>query len=463
MDAISLQQVCEFVDGRVLGESPQRPPAITGIVRGSDDVRPGCLFVALRGEKHDGHGFLRAAAANGAVAALVDHVPPECPADLVLIQVADTRKAMGHLAHGIRMAMKSTVIGVGGSNGKTGTKHIIDSVLCHELRGTFSPKSFNNDIGVPLAIFAADPRHDYLVLELGTNHPGEIRTLTHLARPDIAVITNCSEEHLEGLGDIDGVRKEESSIIEGLNPAGLLVVNGDDPRVLEAVAAYPGRRVTFGTQQTNDLYSTNIHCDFDGVEFLLNGETSVYLPLLGKHTAINSLAAIAVARHFGLSDEEIVEALAIAHGPEMRLQLLRLGGVTIVNDAYNANPASMQAAIETLAALPCHGRRIAILGDMRELGDKSDEAHRRMGVFVVASSLDLLICVGEKAALIAAASRDGGFAPEWILKYPDAPAAAAAISSIISPGDLVLVKGSNVMKLGQIADAMQAQPARRSA
>ncbi len=463
MDAISLQQVCEFVDGRVVGSVPARPPVITGVVRSSDDVKPGYLFVALRGEKHDGHSFLPAAAPAGAVAALVDHIPPACPPDVVLIQVADTRKALGHLAHGIRRGMKSTVIGVGGSNGKTGTKHLIDSVLCHQFAGTFSPKSFNNDIGVPLAIFAADPQHDYLVLELGTNHPGEIRTLTHMSRPDIAVVTNCSEEHLEGLGDIDGVRKEEASIIEGLSPAGLLVVNGDDPKVLEALAAYPGRRVTFGTQQHNDLHATNIHCDFDGVEFLLNDETPIYLPLLGKHTAINALAAVAVARHFGLSNEEIVEALAIAHGPEMRLQILRLGGTTIVNDAYNANPASMQAAIETLAALPCHGRRIAILGDMRELGDKTDDAHRQMGAFVAASTLDLLFCVGEKAALIAAEARSRGFAAEWILQYRDAAAAAAAIPAIISSGDLILLKGSRYMKLEQIAQAIQAMPMRKTA
>ncbi|MFI5377992.1 MAG: UDP-N-acetylmuramoyl-tripeptide--D-alanyl-D-alanine ligase [Tepidisphaerales bacterium] len=493
MDAISLQQVCEFVDGRVVGDVPQRLPIITGVVRGSDDVKPGYLFIALRGEKHDGHSFLPAAAAAGAVAALVDHVPGQvppvsslavpagrldasnppvgtpvalhavAPADLALIQVADTRKAMGRLAHGIRMGMKSTVIGVGGSNGKTGTKHLIDSVLCRQLRGTFSPKSFNNDIGVPLAIFAADPQHDYLVLELGTNHPGEIRTLTHMARPDVAVITNCSEEHLEGLGNIDGVRKEEASIIEGLNPAGLLVVNGADPKLLEAVAAYPGRRVTFGASQTNDLYATDIRCDFEGVEFLLNGETRVYLPLLGKHTAINALAAIAVARHFGLSNEEIADGLALAHGPEMRLQILRLGSATIVNDAYNANPASMQAAIETLAALSCHGRRIAILGDMRELGGQTDDAHRRMGEFVASTSLDLLICVGEKAAIIAAEARNRGFAAEWVLQYPDTLSAAAAIPPLISPGDLVLLKASRFMRLEQIAHAIEGMPARRSA
>jgi UDP-N-acetylmuramoyl-tripeptide--D-alanyl-D-alanine ligase len=455
MKPISLQQVRQVVGGKALSPIPPATPDITAICTDTRRMAPGALFVAIKGENHNAHEFLPQAAAGGAIAALVEEEPAHKLPNVHLIQVPSTRVAFGKLARFIRQQMTAKVICIAGSNGKTGTKNLVGSVLGVRLRGSISPKSFNNDIGVPLAIFPADPNQDYLVLETGTNHHGELRVLSNMALPDIAVITNCSAEHLEGLGDLMGVRREEASIIEGLNPKGLLVVNGDDPQLLEAVSSYPGNRITFGYGSHNDLFATQITCDYTGVDFVLNGRRKVFIPLLGRHTACNALAAIAVARRLGLTEDEIVANLAHAHGPDMRLQLVNLRGVAVLNDAYNANPASMRAAIDTLCALEACGRRIAILGDMRELGESADRFHRELGDYAATRPLDELICVGEKAALIAESARHGGM--QNVRHLSETESAARSIPNWLRPGDLVLLKASRTLHFEAIAAAIGAR------
>jgi UDP-N-acetylmuramoyl-tripeptide--D-alanyl-D-alanine ligase len=419
-------------------------------------ISPRSLFIALKGEKFDGHDFLEEAAAGGAIAAMVDRAV-ESPSGMQLLRVADTRLAMGRLARHVRRQLRGKVIAIGGSNGKTGTKHLVDSVLRDSFDGSISPKSFNNDIGVPLAIFPADLSQDYLVLELGTNHPGEIRTLTQIALPDIAVITNCSAEHLEGLGDLDGVRRENAGIIEGLQPHGTLIVNGDDPELLQALAGFRGDCVTFGLSPANEIWASKIKCDWNGVHFTIQpGGVEAFVPLLGKHTAANALAAIAVGRVMGLSDQQIVRSLTTATGPDMRLQRMEAGGVRILNDAYNANPASMKAAIETLATLPAGGRKVAFLGEMRELGTSSVQCHREVGRFVAEKcSPDMLICVGPAAMEIASEAVKSGMASNRVAHFPDA-GSAQAMASRLMPGDLVLLKASRAVGLEVIAKAILA-------
>ena len=418
-------------------------------------IAPKSLFIALRGDRFDGHDFLDQAARNGAAAAIVDHVPENSPAGLSLVKVADTRRAMALLATHVRRQMRGKVIAVAGSNGKTGTKHLIDSVLRDTLHGTISPKSFNNDIGVPLGIFPADPEQDYLVLELGTNHPGEIRTLTKIAQPDIAVITNCSAEHLEGLGDLAGVRRENASLLEGICPGGSLVVNGDDLDLLQEVANFRGDCITFGRSSGNEIFASKMRCDWNGVHFTVEpGGVEAFVPLLGQHTAVNALAAVAVGRIMGLSDRQIVRSLATASGPDMRLQRIEICGVRILNDAYNANPASMKAAIETLAGLPAP-RKIAVLGDMRELGDASEECHREIGRFVAQKCPpDMLICVGASAAIIASEATKAGMPPARVAHFVDAKS-ASVMAQRVMPGDLVLLKGSRAMGLESIGKAIE--------
>lgn len=462
MKPITLQQLRQITGGRALSPLPAVSPELTAVSHDTRTLAPGSLYVAIRGENHDGHAFLSDAAGKGAIAALVEEEPSIKLPNLHLIQVPSTRIALGKLARFVRQNMTAKIIAIGGSNGKTGTKNLLDSVLSDRLRGSMSPRSFNNEIGVPMAIFPADENQDYLVLELGTNHHGEIRVLTNIALPDIAVITNCSAEHLEGLDDLMGVRREEASIIEGLNPKGLLVVNGDDGELLNAVASYPGKRITFGLGEHNDLFATDITCGFDGVHFKLNGRRDVRIPLLGRHVAVNALAAIAVARRLGLSEESIIEGLGHARGPDMRLQLQRVAGVTLINDAYNANPASMQAAIETLVALPGEGRRVVVLGDMRELGRSAERYHREMGHFVAGQDVDAIICVGEMAGLIAAEARQANFPADRVWQFANTELASKSIGALLREGDTVLLKASRYMKLELIASAIAA-PATRVA
>jgi UDP-N-acetylmuramoyl-tripeptide--D-alanyl-D-alanine ligase len=285
-----------------------------------------------------------------------------------------------------------------------------------------------------------------------------------MAQPDIAVITNCGAEHLEGLDDLMGVRRENASIISGLNPKGLLVVNGDDPELLNAVNAYRGKRITFGFSHSNDLFANDIHCDEHGTRFSLNNSRrEVYVPMLGRHTAANALAAIAVARRMGLSEEDIIESLADARGPEMRLQLQEVGGISLLNDAYNANPNSMRAALETIAALEPQGRRIAVIGEMRELGQSSDRYHREIGQFAATCKLDLLGCVGAQGELIAEAAERSGMAKGAIRSFADAAAAAAEVPGWLRAGDLVLLKASRSIHLELVAQAILDECAAKSA
>jgi len=276
-----------------------------------------------------------------------------------------------------------------------------------------------------------------------------------MSLPDIAVITNCGPEHLEFLGDLMGVRRENSSIISGLNPKGLLVVNGDDPELLDAVHAYRGKIITFGFKTTNDLFASHIECDATGVRFRLNkSRHQVFVPMLGRHTAANALAAIAVARRLGLSEDQIIQSLATATGPEMRLQLKDVRGITLINDAYNANPASMKAALDTLKSLPVKGRRVAILGDMRELGHSTDRFHREVGEYAAACDLDQLHCVGVKSALIAEAALQKGMSRSSVTLHTDCHSAAKSLAAIFKPTDVVLLKASRTIHLETVADAI---------
>lgn len=456
MKPMTIRQVRQAVGGKALSPIAADAPLVEAVCTDTRRMDKGSLFIALRGDNHNAHAFLPQAAGGGAVAALVEEPPAHTLPNVTLIQVPDTRLAMGKLANYCRRHMRAKVIAVAGSNGKTSTKHLIDAALCGKLRGSISPKSFNNDIGVPLTIFPADPMQDYIVLEMGTNHHGELRVLSDMATPDIAVITNCGADHLEFLGDLMGVRQENASIISGLNPKGLLVVNGDDPELLSAVADYPGKKITFGFKETNDLFATDIRCDENGTTFSLNNSRrEVFVPMLGRHSACNALAAIAVARKMAVPEDLAIQTLAEARGPEMRLQWQPAGDIRVLNDAYNANPNSMRAAIETAALLPTPGRRIAILGDMKELGPSGDRYHREIGQCVAeAKAFDLLICVGTQSAFFADGALAAGFPNEAVVRFADSATAAETVPSLLRAGDFVLLKGSRSTRLEQVAKAI---------
>jgi UDP-N-acetylmuramoyl-tripeptide--D-alanyl-D-alanine ligase len=456
MKPLSIRQIRQVVGGKALSPIAADAPTVVAVCTDTRRMEKSSLFIALRGDNFNGNDFLPDAVRGGAIAALVDTIPTESFPNVLLIQVPDTRIAMRKLANYCRTQMRAKVVGVAGSNGKTSTKHLIDAALSGKLRGSISPKNWNNDIGVPLTIFPADPLQDYIVLEMGTNHHGEIRILSEMAMPDIAVITNCGADHLEFLDDTMGVRRENACIVSGLKPSGLLVVNGDDADLLAAVAEYKGQRVTFGLSPSNDLFATDIRVEEAGTKFSLNNSRrEVFVPMLGAHSACNALAAIAVARKLGVPEDVIITSLATARGPEMRLQWQVHGDIRVLNDAYNANPDSMRAALETVAALPCNGRRIAVLGDMRELGPKSERYHREIGQLVAsAKAFDALICVGQDATFIAEAALAGGFASDAIWRFADSASASSEVPAMIRGGDLVLLKASRGVRLEALANAM---------
>ncbi len=467
MVPLTLPQVRSAVVGRTSpffdGTTTRRLPDVP-VLHVSTDTRtivPGSLFVALRGDRFDGHGFLAQAAAAGAVGAIVDRKVASAPAELPLIEVPDTRKALGRLANHLRRQLKHTkVIAVAGSNGKTGTKHLIHAALSLHLKGTISPKSFNNDIGVPLTLLPVSPRQDYVIVECGTNHPGEIEYLSRIAEPDIAVITNAGPEHLEGLGDLAGVRKENAAITAGMRPEGCLVVNGDDRALVAACGGFAGRKVTFGLGKGSNLWAADIRSDFTGLRFQLNGSRQqVFVPLIGRHIAANALAAIAVARRMGVPDNAVMDGLAQAQGPIMRMQPQSMAGLLILNDAYNANPASVAVALETLRDLPHPGgRRIAVLGDMLELGSASDDYHREAGRQAARAGIHSLICIGPGGSLMAAAAVAEGMSSEAVHCFESARRAGWPVRELLRPGDLVLLKGSRGMELERILEALQPAP-----
>jgi len=450
MRPITLAEIAQATGGSIVAGSPSLTTSVI-----STDTRKlpaGCLFIAIKGETFDGHSFVPDAAASGAAAALVDQIPQPLPQGLGLVKVDSTRPAMGRLANYIRRHLTGKVIGIGGSNGKTSTKHLVDSVLKGHFKGTRSDKSFNNDIGVPLAIFGAGEHDDYVVVEMGTNHMGEMSVLTAIAQPDIGIIMNAAPEHLEGLGSLDGVRQEESCLVDGLRGEGVLIINGDDQGLLGFASRYKGRRITFGWDKSCNLFASDVRCQLTGTTFKVNGEWEARVPLAGRHFAVNALAAIAAGREMGLADRQIAAGLAVSSSPDMRMQVQHRGDVTILNDAYNANPASMSAALETFAAIDVPGRRVAVLGGMRELGPDSPRLHAELGQEVVRRHIDLLICLGELARDIAQGARAAGM--RHVHEFPSSDAAKGELPKLLQKNDTLLLKGSRGIRSEKVLEAL---------
>ncbi len=456
--------------------NPRAAVAIDGLCTDSRAVRPGQAFLALRGERFDGHAFLADAVRAGAAMLIVDDAtafrPERLSRPVPAICVADTGRALLKLAAAYRRSLDTTrVVAVAGSNGKTTTTGLIGAVLSSRLRGTSPRGSFNNAVGVPLTILAAQPGDQFLVCEVGTNAPGEIASLAEVIEPDIAVLTSIGREHLEGLGSLEGVAREEASLLAFLRPGGLAVVTGDTPLLGEFLAPVP-HLVTFGRAESADLRLSDFAHDAstpggipDGSRFSVNSRWSYRTSLLGEHNALNALAAIAVARRLGVPDDDIARALAAAKGPPMRLERSRIGPVDVLNDAYNANPDSMAAAIRTFLEIggPAQ-RRVAVLGDMLELGPHAPEAHRQIGRLLRTSAgIDAVVLVGHLMLHAAEALHDprepgAPWSDDRILCISDLDDAQAATAARwLRPGDFVLLKGSRGRKLERLLTPLGAR------
>jgi UDP-N-acetylmuramoyl-tripeptide--D-alanyl-D-alanine ligase len=445
------------------------PGEVSGVSTDSRSVRPGEMFVALRGARTDGHEHLHAAAAAGAALLVIDRVPegrpvPEAPC---ILRVPDTSQALLRLASRYRRTLTSTrVIAVGGSNGKTTTVRVLGQVLAAAMPGTCSPRSFNNAVGVPLTILSARPTDRFLVCEVGTNAPGEIAPLADVIEPDIVVITSIGREHLEGLGSLEGVVREEASLARSIRVGGLCIVSADAPGLAQAVAplvaAQGAQLLTIGFHEHADLCVCEVVQGPAGLRFTLNDRSQFTLPLLGRHNASNAAAVIAVARRLGVPPETIRAALAVAKGPPMRLEPVEVRGIRFINDAYNANPESVLAALDAFALAcppPAGTRQVVILGEMLEKGAAGPALHAEVGRAVAEVHPDLLIAVGELSRETVRTAAARGLAEARITHLPDLDDGRdAAIGAMLRPGDAVLLKASRGVRLERVLEAARTPP-----
>lgn len=448
MITLGLDEIVRAVGGKFAATS--KPLSISGVSTDTRALQPGDLFVALTGENFDGHAFVAQAFARGARAALVAESAVTDAASGPLVLVDDSRSALCRLAAYHRRQLKTKVIAVTGSNGKTTTKNMIHHVLGACLPGRAAEKSFNNDIGVPLTLLSAEASDRYLVVEIGSSAPGEVARLAALASPDIAVVTSIGHAHLAGFGDIDAVVREKLSLLEHVAPGGIGIVNLNDLRMFDHGPFPDGLTVvTFGTDAKADVRVTTLDCRLEGVTFQINDRYEVRLPVPGAHNAINAAATFAVGRRMRLAPERIVGALATVRLPDMRLNVRRLNGLTLVEDCYNANPSSMAAGIKLLRTVR-RGRRVLIAGAMKELGTLSDALHRETGVLAARSGVDLVVAVGREAGPIVDGARSFNSAvTAHVCDTTDQ--ACDEVPPLLAEGDTVLIKGSRAVGLERVS------------
>ena len=445
------------------GEVLQRGTAAAGV---TTDTRGDCvdrLFVALRGPNHDGHAFLAAAAAAGVAGLLVDRAPNELSprsataraASPFVVRVADTGKALLDLAAEHRRRHAAKVLGVTGSCGKTSTKEWLGAVLAAAMPTVRSPGSFNNQIGVPLTLFAIEPGTRAAVVEIGTNAPGEIAQLTAVARPDVGIVTCVAPAHLAGLGSLEGVAREKSALPQGLPEDGLCILNGDDA-ACRAMASMTRAKVQFtSVSRVADWFATDVRFHALGTTFLLQGKRPVTLPRLGTHNVYNALAVIAAATHLGVAEEDVLQSLAAVPSAARRLEPKSAGGVTVFDDTYNMNPKSAAVALQALAGLSGGGRRIAVFGEMLELGEQSEALHRELGAEVARTGQDVLVCIGDGGArFIAEGALAAGMPVAAVHRVADPEAALPVLRGMVRAGDRVLCKASRRVALDRLVDRL---------
>jgi UDP-N-acetylmuramoyl-tripeptide--D-alanyl-D-alanine ligase len=459
---LTLSEVVQATGGALRG-APAGDLALTRAVVDSRAPLDGALFVALHGQRRDGHDFVAHALAGGAAAALVDHVPPDWrePGGRPLVLVPSTQRALEAMARWLLARHpRLDVVGVTGSLGKTTTKEVVASVLASRYAVLKSEGNQNSEVGLPLSVLnGLRAEHRVAVLEMGMYAPGDVRFLARLARPRIGVVTAVLPVHLERLGTIERIRRAKQELVEEL-PAerGVAVLNGDDPRVSAMADATPARVVRYGVGAQADVRAERIASrGLEGVDFDLvagGARRRVHLPLLGAHNVHAALAAAAVGLELGLGPDDVAEAVG-ALEPALRLRVLGgPNGSRILDDSYNASPESVLAALELLRELPGR-RKIAVLGDMLELGSESEPGHRRVGQRA-ALVLDLLITYGPRARATADEARRSGLRPEQVVEAEDPDAIADWLRRRLRAGDDVLVKGSLAMGMSRVVAALRA-------
>lgn len=431
---------------------------VSGITQDTRSIQPGQVYLALRGERHDGHDFVADAAARGAIAAVVEAEAGLCaPADFPLLRVGDSLAALHRLAASWRADLRLRVAAITGSSGKTTTKEMLASILARAGKVTSTRGNLNNHIGLPLSILAADDDDDFAVWEMGMNHAGEIRPLAALACPEVGIITNIGTAHIEFLGSREGIANEKAELFRAMPEAGCCVYPGDDDFAAVLREAGGSRRsfpVFFerGEPRAENVRPGALGTDFDLV--MEDGRFPVSLQVAGRHMVVNALLAARAAALLGVESGQIAAGLSEARTVGGRMRRLSVRGLEIFDDTYNANPDSMVAALRTLSEVPLSKgvRRIAVLGKMGELGAHAAEGCERVGR-AAAAHVDVLVATGSDAFPIAESARAASLAD--VFTAPDTSGAAAVLRSIARPGDLVLLKGSRSARMEEILPLLE--------
>jgi len=462
----TLDSALEATRGVLVGPKDER--RFSSICTDSRHLRAGELFLALKGDRFDGHDFITQVIEAGAAGVMAARERWEAmgvsPLAVPVIVVDDTLTALGALAAFWRRLHPVPLVAITGSNGKTTTKEMVAAIMARHCPTLKNQGNLNNLVGLPLTLLELTTGHEAAVVEIGMNHPGEIARLTQIAAPDVGLITNIHPAHLEGLGTIEGIQAAKGELFSELSSRATIVVNRDDPRVVQLATSFPGRQVRFSTvDPAADVTLARIlGMDHESTRFILRlgDETrEIRIHVAGRHHLANAVAAAAVAWALKIAPVAITEGLAAFRPFDKRMEIVALAGrVHLINDTYNANPGSMTAALQTLRALKGGGVALAVLGDMLELGERSSELHREVGRIAAREGVDYLLAMGKQAHHLLGGAAEGGMPSERLIQGNDHGELARKVRALLTPGAWVLVKGSRGMRMEKVVEALLQVP-----
>jgi UDP-N-acetylmuramoyl-tripeptide--D-alanyl-D-alanine ligase len=438
----TLDRIAAALEDQAVGKLPRGALEVTAITTDTRKIGKGNVFVALRGERFDGHDYLRAAVDAGASGLVVSRVPPLNTLGVPIFEVRDTLVALGALGRFWRRAWGKTIVGVAGSNGKTSTKDLIKAALSRTYAVHATTGNLNNRIGVPLSLLSLPAEAEVAVIELGTSLPGEVAILRDIAEPDMALVTSIAEEHLEGLGDLAGVLREEASVYERVDVG---IAPSTQPEIAEAARGHAKRLLVAGLDKNADLRPDRWEIASDGLGVIEIGGSTVRPPVRGLHNLQNAMLALAVARECGVSYEDAAAGIAAMPQPKMRSAWEQVGGVTLINDAYNSNPGSARAAIDLLNSAGSGRQRVIVLGTMRELGAASQQCHADIAGLALASGADIVAGIGEFAPALESRNER-----ERVITAPDVEDLWPQLQARLQRNAIVLLKASRGVELERL-------------
>ncbi len=459
---LKISEILETTKGLLLTADCRK--TIEKISTDSRKISGSCLFIPLKGENHDGHNYIQSALESGATAALVEkgagiqNIFKKKYPDKTILEVDCTLKALGDIANLWRRKAKTTIIAITGSNGKTTTKEIAYNILNRKLKTIKSPGNWNNLIGVPLSLFQLDGKQDAAIIEMGMSEKGEIKRLAEIAEPQIALITNIGPSHLENFSSVDEIKTAKGELFINLGPEHTAIINNDDQRVLSLADMTKAKTLFFG-QNSGNIHSENINDNkAKGMEYDLiieNKKTHIESTHQSRYFFSNDLAAAAIAHAAGIDIEDIKKGLESSTTVQGRMEKIETGGITIINDTYNANPVSMDAALKALSKMTGYIHKLAILGDMLELGTGSDRFHTAVGKQAAESKLDYLFLFGSFALDIKKGAVSAGMAENKISVFEDISELNQNVKNHLSKGDVILIKGSRGMQLERVVNSIK--------